>query len=341
MQKHTLILTLAGVTIGALAVYLTFPQADRELTGKSSAVDTRYFREYDTQQIRPLPQLADIPGDKAALGNRLFHDQRLSHDNSVSCASCHALNRGGVDRLPQAVGINGSMGTVNTPTVFNSGLGFRQFWDGRAATLEEQASGPVHNPIEMGSNWDEVIFKLNQDSEYPQLFREAYGDEIKPEYITDAIAMFERTLLTPDSRFDRYLNGEKNILSDDEKKGYRLFTSYGCVSCHQGVNLGGNMFQRFGVVEGYFENRLLKKSDFGRFNVTGREEDRYVFKVPSLRNVAVTPPYFHDGQTVALEEAVFIMGRYQLGRSLSSDDVRLIVAFLNTLTGQWQGKLLQ
>jgi cytochrome c peroxidase len=329
------------VIIGVAAIYLIFFHQNKQATGNEHSVKAEYYREYDSAQIQPLPQINSVPEDKASLGEMLFHDKRLSRDNSISCASCHGLDTGGIDRLSRAVGMNGAVGTVNTPTVFNSSLNFRQFWDGRATTLEEQAAGPVHNPIEMASNWDEVIPKLKADSEYPQLFKKAYGDEIRPEYIVDAIAMFERTLLTPNSRFDRYLRGEEDILTEDEKKGFQLFTSYGCSSCHQGVNLGGNMYQRFGVVEGYFKNRPLDGSDYGRFNVTGREEDRFVFKVPSLRNVEVTAPYFHDGKGVTLENAVDKMGRYQLGRKLSDEDLRLLVAFLGTLTGQWQGKTLE
>ena len=178
MRKHNLILTLFGMVIGGTAIYLTVVPEDKGQKGNMESVEVEFYREYDAAQIQPLPEIASIPEDKAALGDLLFHDKRLSKDNSVSCASCHALDTGGVDRLGSGVVVGGAMGTVNTPTVYNSSLNFRQFWDGRAATLEEQASGPVHNPIEMASNWKDVIAKLNNDPEYPKLFRKIYSDKL-------------------------------------------------------------------------------------------------------------------------------------------------------------------
>lgn len=289
-----------------------------------------------------LPEQAPVADEKARLGESLFFDKRLSHDDSISCATCHDLARGGVDRRPVSVGFAGRLGNINAPTVFNAAYNFVQFWDGRAATLEEQAAGPVHNPLEMASNWDEVIAKLKADSDYPGRFQRLYpGRGIAPETITDAIAAFERTLITPNSRFDRYLRGDGTALDAREQYGYRLFIDYGCASCHQGINLGGNMFQRFGVMEDYFAQRAPRAADLGRFNVTGRAEDRHVFKVPSLRNIAVTPPYFHDASAQTLEQAVSIMARYQLGRELPEPEVAAIAAFLRTLTGEWRGKPLQ
>ncbi|MDD5056887.1 MAG: cytochrome-c peroxidase [Sideroxydans sp.] len=288
----------------------------------------------------PILSVPTFPPAKVALGDKLFHEPRLSHDNSIACASCHDLAKGGTDQSRFSTGIKGALGDVNAPTVFNSGLSIAQFWDGRAKTLEEQAAGPVHNPIEMGSNWKEVIGKLLADKDYPALFELAYHDGITPANIADAIATFERTLLTPNSRFDRYLRGEKKALNDDELEGYRRFVNLGCASCHQGVGIGGNMFQRFGVMGDYFEGRQPGKADLGRFNVTGLEEDMHVFKVPSLRNVALTSPYFHDGSAKTLSEAVRVMGKYQLGKELSKKEVNLIVAFLHTLNGEWQGKVL-
>lgn len=293
--------------------------------------------------ILPLPPVPELPVDKVALGKRLFFEKRLSHDDSLSCATCHDFQRGGADGRATGVGIGGKQGTVNTPTVFNASLSFVQFWDGRAATLEEQAAGPVHNPIEMASNWDEVISKLSSDSEYALAFQKLYNG-ITGEAIVDAIATFERTLITGNSRFDRFLRGDRSALNATEQRGYQHFLDYGCASCHQGAQIGGNMYQRFGVMGEYFQPRpgdAVVKSDLGRFNVTGREEDRHVFKVPSLRNVAVTAPYFHNGEAATLEEAVVTMGRYQLGRQLSGQDLQSIVAFLRTLTGEWEGKPLQ
>jgi cytochrome c peroxidase len=245
-----------------------------------------------------------------------------------------------VDRKAVSTGIDGAQGEINAPTVFNSGLNFSQFWDGRAATLEEQVAGPIHNPVEMGSNWSEVIAKLKGDAGYLAKFSAVYPDGITAETIADAIATFERTLVTP-SRFDRFLQGDESALNAHEKRGHRLFIEYGCASCHQGAGIGGNLFHLFGVMPGYFKGRLVSKADLGRFNVTAKDRDRHVFKVPSLRNVALTYPYFHDGSASSLNDAVVIMARYQLGIVLPYEDVGDIVAFLNALTGEWEGKLLE
>jgi cytochrome c peroxidase len=293
------------------------------------------------QALRPLETAAVPMSEKARLGKRLFFETRLSRDDSISCASCHDLGRGGVDRQAGSIGIDGQLGPINAPTVFNASLNFVQFWDGRAASLEEQAAGPVHNPLEMASNWPAVIAKLQQDATYRSDFARLYPAGISGEAITDAIAAFERTLITPNSRFDRFLLGDGDALNELEQNGYRRFLDLGCASCHQGVGIGGNMFQRFGVMADYFYGRPEKPADLGRFNVTGKEEDRHVFKVPGLRNVAMTAPYFHDASAQTLEEAVMIMGRYQLGRKLSNDDLQAIAAFLRTLTGEWQGKPLE
>lgn len=298
-------------------------------------------RAIGREPILPLPAPPSLPPEKVLLGKKLFHDPRLSRDNSIACASCHDLNKGGADQARYSVGVNGATGDVNAPTVFNSALNIAQFWDGRAASLEEQAAGPVHNPVEMASNWEEVSAKLRADSEYPALFERAYPDGISPANITEAIATYERSLLTPNARFDRHLLGEKNALSKAELEGYHRFVNHGCVSCHQGAAVGGNMFQRFGVMGDYFAGRTPGKADQGRFNVTGLEEDRHVFKVPSLRNVAATKPYFHDGSAKTLADAVRVMGKYQLGKELTDEDVHLIVAFLRTLSGEWQGRGLE
>jgi cytochrome c peroxidase len=294
------------------------------------------------EALLPLPVAAMPTSEKVQLGESLFFEKRLSRDNSVSCASCHDFARGGADRLPVSIGIEGKAGLINTPTVFNAAFNFAQFWDGRATTLEEQAAGPVHNPVEMGSNWAEVVPKLQEDASYRARFGKLYpGRGISGATIVDAIAAFERTLITPNSRFDRYLRGDETALTELERTGYRRFIDYGCASCHQGINIGGNLYQRFGVMRDYFAHREPTQVDLGRFNVTGRGEDRHVFKVPSLRNVAATPPYFHDASAHLLEEAVTVMGRYQLGRELSTNDVLSITAFLRTLTGEWQGRPLE
>lgn len=288
------------------------------------------------EPILPLsaPQFSQLQRQQIILGRDLFHDARLSRDNSTSCASCHSLNLAGADGRRFSVGINRAMGTVNAPTVINSGFNIAQFWDGRAATLEEQVSGPVHNPLEMGSNWGEVIEKLQQDEGYAERFKRLYTDGLTADNLQHAIALFERSLVTLDAPFDRYLRGDDDAISNEAKQGYRLFKSYGCVACHQGQNVGGNMYARMGVLGNYFlSKRELTPADMGRYNVTGEEDDMHVFKVPSLRLVTQTAPYFHDGSTETLEEAIGIMARYQLGRRIKDEDTLLIIHFLETLAG--------
>lgn len=293
------------------------------------------------EPIKPIPLETSLDDRKVALGRILFHEPKLSHDNTVSCASCHDLHEGGTDRRVHSLGINGTEGTINAPTVFNSAGNFKQFWDGRAATLEEQIDGPILAPHEMGSTWQEVVGKLRATPEYSAPFKTIYPDGIQPKNVKDAIAEFERSLVTPNARFDKYLRGDDSVLTSDEKEGYRKFKSFGCTSCHQGVNVGGNMFETLGAMADYFADRGgASKVDNGRFNVTGRDEDRYVFKVPSLRNVARTAPYLHDGSAETLEKAVMVMGRYQLGEKLSPVDVEQIVKFLKTLTGEYEGRPL-
>jgi cytochrome c peroxidase len=295
------------------------------------------------EPISPIPLDAESKLDsrKVALGELLFNDKRLSKDNSISCASCHNLLMGGVDGTQVSTGINGARGPINAPTVFNSGFNFRQFWDGRAKSLEEQAAGPVHNPLEMGSSWPEVLPKLDNDGALVAQFKEVFADGVQPKNILDVIATFERSLTTPNSRIDKYLRGDNDALSGDELKGYQLFKSYGCISCHQGMNVGGNMFQVFGAMNNYFSVRgNITTADFGRYNVTKDPADKHVFKVPSLRNVAMTSPYFHDGSVNTLPEAVDVMFRYQLGRTAPQADKELIIKFLHTLTGEYKGKQL-
>jgi len=283
------------------------------------------------EPILPIPPATNLDPRKVALGDKLFHERALSHDGSVSCATCHPLSRGGADGLTHSVGISGSPTLVNTPTVFNSSLNFRQFWDGRAA----QVDGPLESPDEMGSTWPAVAAALGRNPAYVAAFAAVYADGICPDNIRGALSQFERSLVTPDSRFDRYLRGDAAALSAPEKAGYAKFKNYGCVSCHQGVNVGANMFQRMGVMGDYFADRgHVTRADYGRFNITGDEADRYYFKVPSLRNVALTAPYFHDGSAPSLEAAVTIMAKYQLGRTLPPADLGDIVAFLKTLTGK-------
>lgn len=293
------------------------------------------------EPIQPIPLRVELDEKKVHLGDKLFHDARLSHNNTISCATCHNLNAGGVDRLPRSTGINGAVASVNTPTVFNTAFNFTHNWDGQFETLEEQSERAIENLNDLGSTWSEVIGKLKQDPEYVKLFGQVYAEGITNYSIKNAIAEFERSLMTPSSRFDKFLRGDRSALTDAEKEGYRIFKAYGCVSCHQGINLGGNLFQKFGVLGDYFRDRgNITQADLGRFNVTGEDRDRFVFKVPTLRNITLTPPYFHDGSAETLQQAIEVMAKYQLGRRLSQEQIDLIIKFLNTLTGEYQGKPL-
>jgi len=286
------------------------------------------------EPIKPIPEAVEVNAEKAALGRALFNDPRLSRDNTISCASCHDLANGGADGRKVSIGIEGQPGLINSPTVFNAGLNFKQFWDGRAATLEQQIDDPVQSPLEMGSLWPDVVAKLYQDREYPRRFKALYSDGITRNSIRNALAEFMRSLTTPDSRFDRWLKGEEDAIDRVEKHGYALFKYYGCASCHQGANVGGNMFQVFGVLNEYFKRRgNITEADLGRYNVTGNPADRHAFKVPSLRMAAHTAPYLHDGSAATLRDAVDAMFRFQLGRDAPDEDKEAIVAFIKTLAG--------
>ena len=287
------------------------------------------------EPIRPIPQIPDADPEKVALGRALFHDPRLSKDNTTACVSCHDLGHGGDDGRVVSIGVEGRTGTINAPTVFNAGLNFRQFWDGRAQTLLEQIDGPVQSPVELGSLWPEVIAKLYEHESYPARFDALYADGITRANVKDAIAEFMRTLTTPNSRFDRWLGGDETAITPLEKRGYALFKHYGCVSCHQGANVGGNMFQVFGVLNDYFRRRGdITDADQGRYNVTGNPDDRHAFKVPSLRMAALTAPYLHDGSAATLRDAVDAMFEFQLGREAPDADKDAIVAFIATLAGE-------
>lgn len=334
--RPLLAILLAGAT--AFFVWLMSPPQ----VGPLRAITFEYAVEAGSEPIAPIPIDIKLAPDRVALGKRLFHEPQLSGDDTVACANCHGLDRGGADRAAHSFGVGGREGAINAPTVFNSGFNFRQFWDGRAATLEEQIDGPIHDQAEMASNWPQVLGKLRRDGAYRKAFDASYPDGITADNVKDAIATFERSLYTPNSRFDRYLRGDRAALSEDEQVGYRLFKELGCVSCHQGVNVGGNLYEKMGVMEDYFVARgNVTRADLGRYNQTGIEEQRFEFKVPSLRNIALTAPYFHDGSAETLEQAVRLMAKHQLGVELGEERQRLVAAFLRTLTGEYRGELLK
>lgn len=287
------------------------------------------------EPIQPLRMPENLDEQKVSLGEVLFHDPRLSADSTVSCATCHLLATGGTDNLVVSTGVGGAQGQVNSPTVFNSGMNFRQFWDGRAASLGEQVAGPIHNPLEMNMSWPVLEQKLRNIAEFVEAFDKIYPDGITRENITDSIVEFERSLVTLNAPFDAYLQGNENAMSELEIHGYQLFKSYGCIACHQGKNVGGNMYSKMGELGDYFADRgkPVTDADLGRFNVTGEKWDTYYFKVPSLRLVGRTSPYFHDGSINTLEEALTVMARYQLGRPIPDADMQAIIAFLYSLEG--------
>jgi len=292
------------------------------------------FKLFAAEPISPIPESLPHDPAKAALGKRLFSDVRLSKDDSLSCESCHFLDRAGIDFLDTSVGIGGAKNKRNSPTVYNSALNFKQLWDGSADTLEQQIESATKNPNVMGmESWDSIVSKVGKLDDYSDAFQEAYGEPINAKNIQHAIAEFERTLLTPNSPFDLYLKGNKAAISAQAKKGYEYFKAYGCVSCHQGVNVGGNLFQKMGVLKDIALHPVLGQ-DLGRYNTTGNEWDKRVFRVPSLRLVTLTPPYFHDGSVATLSEAIDVMIEFQLGRQVPEEHKLAIIEFLKSLAGK-------
>lgn len=282
------------------------------------------------KELVPIPLYPEnINKDKILLGQALFIDPMLSKDHTMSCMTCHDLKTNGAGTTAYTIGINGGKGKFNVPTVFNAVYNFRQFWDGRAKDLKEQALDPIKNPIEMGNTIKKLIYDLKANTKYKNLFIKAYPDEgITANSIADALASFQSILTTPFSKFDKYLRGEITILNPSELEGYKLFKEKGCISCHSGINIGGNLYNKFGIYE------ESNSSQLGRYRITGKERDKFVFKVPSLRNIAKTAPYMHDGRATSLKKAVDIMSRHQLGHPMLEKELSDIVSFLHTLTGQ-------
>lgn len=300
--------------------------------------------KFANEPVWPIPQKIDVDLKKARLGSILYHHKALSGDGSISCATCHPLDKAGADALQTSTGIRKQKGDINAPTVFNAVFNARQFWDGRAKNLEEQAGGPPMNPVEMdGGSWDSIAKRLAKDSSFAEDFKKVYPNGFTQKNITDAIAQFERTLTTPNSPFDRYLRGDENALSPAAKKGYEIFKTANCSVCHSGQNLGGQTFEYMGLIGNYFHARgnVGKINDTGLASFTKDERDTHKFKTPTLRNVADTAPYFHDGSTSDLKKAVDIMAKYQIGVKLSDEDVNNLVEFLKSLSGDWKSKATQ
>jgi cytochrome c peroxidase len=282
------------------------------------------------EPIQPVKPPANINLGMVDLGKKLYFDPRLSKSGFISCNSCHNLSMGGTDNIKTSIGDKWQEGPINAPTVLNSSLNVAQFWDGRAADLKAQAGGPIANPGEMAFTHTLAIGVLESIPAYLREFKQVFGkDKIDIDQVTLAIAEFEKTLVTPNSRFDQWLLGKADALTADEKAGYKLFKDAGCVACHNGEAVGGNSFQKMGVVAPYKASSPAE----GRSAVTGKDGDRFNFKVPTLRNVEMTYPYFHDGAANTLTEAVDVMGRLQLGKKFTADENGKIVAFLKTLTG--------
>ncbi|MBT9614372.1 MAG: cytochrome B6 [Burkholderiales bacterium] len=292
---------------------------------------------YATEPIQPIPEPPLLDPLKVDLGERLFRDPRISRDGSIACTSCHIFGLALTDRQPQSRRVGGEQTEFNTPTLFNVTLNFRLFWNGRAKQLEEQ----IAHPRDTGTEWNNVLRKLKTDPELAPRFARAYPQGMTEATLQDAIVTFERSLITPNARFDRYLRGDKNAITREEEEGYYLFKSYGCASCHQGANVGGNMFQKLGVMRDFFkEHGPLDEADMGRYLITKQEQDRHVFRVPSLRNIALTAPYLHNGAAEDLRAVIAVMGKYQLGREIPPHDVERLIAFLHTLSGEYRGRAL-
>lgn len=301
------------------------------LLAASLATAPSWAMKPDNEPIQPIEPAKVTNPALVELGKKLWFDPRLSKSGFISCNSCHNLSMGGSDNLKTSIGHNWSEGPINSPTVLNSSLNVAQFWDGRAKDLKEQAGGPIANPMEMAFTHELAVDMLASIPGYVTEFKQVFKkDSIDIDQVTDAIAAFEETLVTPDARFDKWLKGDQKAMTKDELEGYKLFRDSGCVACHNGVAVGGNSFQRMGVVEAYKTDNPAE----GRVAVTGTDADRFNFKVPTLRNVELTYPYFHDGAADTLSEAVDTMGRIQLGRKYSPEENAKIVAFLKTLTGE-------
>lgn len=318
------------LALGAIAVAATSFAARVEDTAVKTAPTKAPATTVRVEPIKPIaaPKVGNLA--MVELGKQLYFDPRLSKSGYISCNSCHNLSMGGTDNLKTSIGHGWQPGKLNAPTVLNSSLAIAQFWDGRADNLEQQAGGPIANPAEMGMPHELAVKTLETIPGYREAFWRVFRTErITIDEVTKAIAAFEETLVTPNSRFDRWLKGDERAINEQELRGWKLFKGSGCVACHNGPAAGGTSFQKLGLMQPYKGDTSAE----GRAAVTHKDADRFKFKVPTLRNVELTYPYFHDGEAKTLAEAVEIMGKIQLGRTFSKDENADIVAFLKTLTG--------
>lgn len=322
---------ITGILCVALTTAGFYFYKSRAKTATTHEDEVVYETYSVNHPLQPIPSIKYIDKRWVSLGKALFHSPLLSKDNTVSCASCHMVDYGGDDGFSVSSGVGSKVGIRNSPTVLNSAFNFRQFWDGRSITLEEQIDGPIHNPVEMGTNWADIIEKLSRDEMFQYAFEELAITAIKPEHVKKAIVLYEKSLITPNSPIDRYLLGDQSALSTQQVRGLSKFVDFGCITCHQGKNIGGNVFQKLGRIKHMPKNLSL---DYGRYLVTHNEADKHVFKVPSLRNVMHTAPYFHDGSVETIEEAISIMAETQLGRKISQQDIEDIKALLESFSGQ-------
>lgn len=324
---------VCGVALAFVALLAGCTSEDaHEVPAIDVEEDEAVVARSDGELVLPVPLDPDVDERRAALGERLFVDPVISGDGTVSCSSCHDLARGGADGLAHSALPNREPGPVNVPTVLNVGLNFRWSWTGRWELMAEQIDVAILAQHAMATTLEAATEAARPT--YARDFQRVYRDGLTPTNLRDALTEYLRSLTTPNAPFDRFLRGDDAALDPEARRGWDLFRSYGCVTCHQGVNVGGNLFQRFGVMEDYLDTRPSQsRADLGRYAVTERESDRHVFRVPGLRNVALTAPYFHDGSAATLPDAIQVMARYQLGRRLTDDQVQAIQAFLVSLTG--------
>lgn len=334
--------TVERLTVGVIAISALILLAFA-CSGYGAADDLAQAPGADINEpILPIAAIPALDRKKVELGAQLFSDKLLSSKRMFSCLSCHNLSTGGTVRSPRTTGYNGRMHRFNAPSIFNVGLNYRLGWRGNFTSLEAQNEAVLLDRNLMAMTWPELISRLKARADYADAFQRAYQRSIRREDVLDALATYERSLTTPDAPFDRYLRGDHAVLTQDAENGYRLFKTFGCASCHQGINVGGNVFQKFGIfADMQTDRKAMDVGDLGRWTVTHDDADIGVFRVPSLRNVALTAPYFHDGRVASLPDAVKLMGRMQLGQEISDEDAANIAEFLKSLTGNFDGHSLQ